>query len=94
MGARFRHADGTEYGQALKPEAQGAQGKLFHALRGLGFREREVRAVLAEPRPEAPPPPTVPPASPALLLERVHDLATKFGARLTNEDVEKGSTST
>ena len=50
MGVRFRHGDGTEYGQALQPQALDVSAKLFSALRGLGFREREVRAVLAELR--------------------------------------------
>jgi hypothetical protein len=47
-GVRFRHADGTQYGHPLEPKALDVQAKLFSALRGLGFREREVRAVLAE----------------------------------------------
>jgi hypothetical protein len=50
VGVRFRHGDGTEYGQALQPQALDASAKLFSALRNLGFREREVRAVLTELR--------------------------------------------
>jgi len=50
MGVRVRHADGTDYGQALQADALDVQAKLFSALRGLGFREREVREVLAELR--------------------------------------------
>ena len=50
VGVRFRHGDGTEYGHALQPQALDVSAKLFSALRGLGFREREVRAVLAELR--------------------------------------------
>jgi len=46
VGLRFRHGDGTEYGHPPQPETLDAQAKLFSALRGLGFREREVRAVL------------------------------------------------
>ena len=46
-GVRFRHGDGTDYGQALEPRALEVAAKLFSALRGLGFRER---AVLAELR--------------------------------------------
>ena len=46
MGVRVRHADGTEYGHPLQAKALDMQAKLFSALRGLGFREREVRAVL------------------------------------------------
>jgi len=44
----FRHADGTAYGHATAPQVVDAQAKVFAALRNLGFREREVRAVLAE----------------------------------------------
>jgi HNH endonuclease/RuvA, C-terminal domain len=47
-GIRFRHADGTLYGQPATPHAVDVQTKVFSALRNLGFREREVRAVLAE----------------------------------------------
>jgi hypothetical protein len=50
MGVRFRHGDGTEYGQTLQPQALDVSAKLFSALRGLGFREREVRVVLDELR--------------------------------------------
>jgi hypothetical protein len=45
---RVRHADGTEYGRAVRPQPLDAQTKVFSALRGLGFREGEVRAVLAQ----------------------------------------------
>jgi Holliday junction resolvasome RuvABC DNA-binding subunit len=45
---RFRHADGTLYGQPATPQAVDVHTKVFSALRNLGFREREVRAVLAE----------------------------------------------
>jgi HNH endonuclease/RuvA, C-terminal domain len=45
---RFRHADGTLYGQPVTPHAVDVQAKVFSALRHLGFREREVGAVLAE----------------------------------------------
>jgi hypothetical protein len=48
--ARFRHADGREYGQVDRPQALDTHGKVFSGLRGLGFREREVRAALAELR--------------------------------------------
>jgi hypothetical protein len=43
---RFRHADGAAYGQTLSPDAIDVYRKVFSALRGLGFREREVREVL------------------------------------------------
>ncbi len=44
----FRHADGTEYGSAVQPRVVDAHAKVFSALSNLGFREREIRAVLAE----------------------------------------------
>jgi 5-methylcytosine-specific restriction endonuclease McrA len=47
-GIRFRHADGTDYGQALEPRLVDIRAKAFAALRGLGFREIEVRRVLAD----------------------------------------------
>ena len=47
-GIRFSHADGSTYGHVLKPQALSAQAKVFSALRGLGFREGEVRPVLGE----------------------------------------------
>jgi hypothetical protein len=53
LGVTFRHADGTLYGKDLEPHAADVQTKLFSALRHLGFREREVRAVLAELRGDA-----------------------------------------
>jgi hypothetical protein len=47
-GVRFRHADGNDYGQVLDPRAAEIQSKAFAALRGLGFREGEIRRALAE----------------------------------------------
>jgi hypothetical protein len=47
-GLRFRHADGSDYGRALEPRLAEIQAKAFAALRGLGFREVEVRRVLAD----------------------------------------------
>jgi len=44
---RFRHADGSLYGRLLDPHCLEAKTKTFSALRNLGFRETEVRAVLA-----------------------------------------------
>ncbi len=44
----FRHADGTAYGHAITPRVVDAHTKVSSALRNLGFREREVRVVLAE----------------------------------------------
>jgi hypothetical protein len=48
----FRHADGSTYGRAVgpgnSPELLERYTKVFAALRHLRFREREIRAVLAE----------------------------------------------
>jgi 5-methylcytosine-specific restriction endonuclease McrA len=44
----FRHADGKGYGQALDAAAAEAGAKTFQALRGLGFKESEVRWALAQ----------------------------------------------
>jgi hypothetical protein len=44
----FRHADGTDYGHAVTPRVIDVHTKVFSGLRNLGFREREIRAVLAE----------------------------------------------
>ena len=49
-GLRFRHADGSEYGQPVQPRTLDAHTKTFAALRHLGFREGPVRAVCAELR--------------------------------------------
>jgi len=42
----FRHADGTHYGRIVDPRATTAYEQAFHALRSLGFREREARGTL------------------------------------------------
>jgi len=47
-GVRFRHADGSDYGQVLEPRVAEIKAKAFGALRGLGFREGEIRRALAE----------------------------------------------
>jgi hypothetical protein len=44
----FRHADGSEYGQVDRPRALDTHAKVFSALRGLGFREAQARAALAQ----------------------------------------------
>jgi hypothetical protein len=46
VGIGFRHADGAVYGEIVEPRAADMQVKVFGALRGLGFREGEVRRVL------------------------------------------------
>ncbi|MEO8178518.1 MAG: HNH endonuclease [Deltaproteobacteria bacterium] len=50
QGIRYRHADGRAYGEAVRPRALEAQTKTYSALRTLGFREAEVRAVLEKLR--------------------------------------------
>jgi len=45
---RVRHADGTEYGRSVKPQALEVCAKVFSALRHLGFREAQVRAALEQ----------------------------------------------
>jgi Holliday junction resolvasome RuvABC DNA-binding subunit len=42
----FRHADGSPYGRIVDPRAATAYEQTFHALRSLGFREREARRAL------------------------------------------------
>lgn len=48
-GPRFAHADGRAYGQLQTP-SEPVQTRVSVGLRGLGFREAEVRAVMAELR--------------------------------------------
>jgi Holliday junction resolvasome RuvABC DNA-binding subunit len=50
--AGFRHADGSPYGRVGEPQVLDARAKTFWALRNLGFREGDVRAVLARLRDE------------------------------------------
>jgi hypothetical protein len=45
---RVRHADGSEYGRSVKPQALEVRAKVFSALRHLGFREAQVRAALEQ----------------------------------------------
>jgi hypothetical protein len=45
---RFCHADRTEYGAALSPNAADVQLRAFQALRALGFGEREARLALSQ----------------------------------------------
>jgi hypothetical protein len=47
-GVRFQHADGSDYGLVARPQVAQLRAKAFAALRGLGFRERDVHRVLAE----------------------------------------------
>jgi 5-methylcytosine-specific restriction endonuclease McrA len=47
-GVRFRHADGSGYGQVAEPRAVEVQVKVFAALRRLGFREAAIRQVLLQ----------------------------------------------
>jgi len=45
---RLLHADGRAYGQPQQPRVIEVKTKVFSGLRGLGFREGEVRTVMAE----------------------------------------------
>jgi len=45
---RLRRADGSPYGRVAEPQTLEVRAKAFSALRNLGFREGEVRAVLAQ----------------------------------------------
>lgn len=47
---RVRHADGTPYGQPVAAGPAEAYAKVFAGLRHLGFRERDVNAILNELR--------------------------------------------
>jgi hypothetical protein len=49
----FRHADGSPYRGAVSAPAVAAQTRAFGALRGLGFREGEVRRALDRLREES-----------------------------------------
>jgi 5-methylcytosine-specific restriction endonuclease McrA len=49
---RVRHADGTEYGRSVNPQALDVRAKVFSALRNLGFREGQVRGALGQLRSE------------------------------------------
>ena len=46
----FRHADGSQYGRAERPQPIDAQTRVFSALRHLGFRERDIHPVLGKLR--------------------------------------------
>jgi 5-methylcytosine-specific restriction endonuclease McrA len=48
VGVRFQHADGSDYGLVARPQVAQLRAKAFAALRGLGFRERDVHRVLDE----------------------------------------------
>jgi hypothetical protein len=47
-GLGFRHADGTDYGEAVVTADVAIQAAAFRALRGLGFGERETRGALSQ----------------------------------------------
>jgi hypothetical protein len=49
-GLRFLHADGRPYGEVSAPAPLDNQTKVASALRNLGFRDADVRTVLAELR--------------------------------------------
>jgi hypothetical protein len=45
-GFRFRHADGTPYGESLRPGAAARAEQAFAALRALGFGHTRARALV------------------------------------------------
>ncbi|MBW2453836.1 MAG: hypothetical protein JRI68_04975, partial [Deltaproteobacteria bacterium] len=45
-GFTFRHADGTRYGQALRPGAMERAQQAFSTLRHLGFGHARARALV------------------------------------------------
>ncbi len=53
-GLKFLHADGSSYGRVESPKNQDLYSKLFTALRGMGFREKECRQALDQVREELP----------------------------------------
>ncbi|RYZ03966.1 MAG: HNH endonuclease [Myxococcales bacterium] len=53
-GLDVQHADGTPYGDPPSSRSSWAYGRVFGALRHLGFGEREVRRTLVEARREVP----------------------------------------
>jgi hypothetical protein len=54
IGLIFRHADGASYGSPPSPAQQDLYSKLFLALRGLGFGERDSRRALDQIREKYP----------------------------------------
>ena len=52
-GLKFRHADGTAYGQVVDPRSATVYEQAFHALHSLGFREGEARRALDALRADA-----------------------------------------
>ncbi len=53
-GLKLLHADGSIYGQLESPKNQELYAKLFTALRGMGFREKESRQALDQVRGKVP----------------------------------------
>ncbi len=53
-GLTFRHADRSSYGQPQSPKLQDIHTRLFIALRGMGFREKESRQALDKVREKLP----------------------------------------
>jgi hypothetical protein len=47
QGLQFKHADGSPYGGPVRPFEVEVRARAFRALRSMGFREREIRTVLA-----------------------------------------------
>jgi hypothetical protein len=72
---RFRHADGSRYGEAVSPAQIDVQTKVFKALCGLGFGDGAVRRVLDALRRE----PGVGPVTTEGLLRRALQRLTARG---------------
>jgi hypothetical protein len=72
---RFRHADGSGYGEALNPAKIDVQTKVFKSLCGLGFGDGAVRRVLDSLRRE----PGVEPVTAEGLLRRALQRLTARG---------------
>ena len=54
-GLRFRHADGSSYGEPASPRAADLWARVFQALRGLGFRASDAREAIDRMKPSASP---------------------------------------
>lgn len=47
-GFTFQHADGSAYGSGAAPERVDVAARVFLAMRGLGFKEKEARRAIAD----------------------------------------------
>jgi hypothetical protein len=72
IDVRFLHADGRRYGDVVTPHSADVFEKVSAALRNLGFKDREIRAVLGELR-----------RSPEATSDRPEDVLRKAVGKLT-----------